>query len=159
MNKIGETAIKTYRHAAQTTSKITREIKLKAQMADKKSQIQEIYEEIGKRVYEKHILKEKLDIQLDFKEDCAILDTLANDVENIRIEILNLNNLQQCSKCHYEIDLEFHYCPNCGKEQQLSEGIKQNDRHAKIDTTNEADTILKKTNNLKNINNETNKKK
>lgn len=39
MNKLSKTAMKTYRNAAEATNRITREIKLKANMADNKSQI------------------------------------------------------------------------------------------------------------------------
>ena len=63
MNKLSKTAMQTYRNAAEATNRITREIKLKANMADNKSQINDLYEKIGKKVYEKYLLK---DILTDF---------------------------------------------------------------------------------------------
>lgn len=144
MSKIGKTAMKTYRCAAEGAGRIAREIKLRAQMSENKSQIQEIYETIGKQVYEKYLLQEALDIQTDFKDDCAMIDVLANEVEDIRMEILNLKDLKQCPNCHYEIELEYHYCPNCGYEQELTQEAKQNDGPATIETIDETDSSLKK---------------
>lgn len=144
MSKIGQTAMKTCRYAAKTTGKIAREIKLKAQMADNKSQIKELYEDIGRRVYENHIVEKEIDEQLDFKKDCEIIDKLANEIEDIRMQILNLKDLKQCPNCYYEIDLEFHYCPNCGKEQELQEEDKQNDGPATIETLDNIESSLKR---------------
>ncbi|MCI9178161.1 MAG: hypothetical protein HFJ28_06415 [Clostridia bacterium] len=144
ISKIGETAVRTYRCAAKEASKIAREIKLKSQMAEDKEQIQSLYETIGKNVYEKYLLKETLDIQTDYVEDCAMIDVLANEIEEIRMELLNLKNLKQCPNCHYEIELDFIYCPNCGKEQEEKEQIQQNKQKATIETTDSEDSILKK---------------
>lgn len=118
MNKLSQKAIQTYRSAAEMTNRITCEIKLKANMADHKSQINDLYEQMGKKVYEKYLLKEEINMQSDFENDCNMMDVLANEVEDIRMQLLSLKDLKQCPKCHYEIDLEFHYCPNCGLEQE-----------------------------------------
>lgn len=156
MSKLSKTAAKTYRYAAETTGKIAKEFKLKSQMAENKSQIQELYENIGKQVYEKYLLKEELDIQIDFEEDCSMIDILANEIEDIRMELLNLKDLKQCPNCHYEIDLEYHYCPNCGEIQELSKEAKQNDGPATIVTTDEQDATLERKSHMQNrINQET----
>lgn len=150
MSKLSKTAVRTYRYAAEATGKIAKEFKLKSQMAENKSQIQEIYEDIGKQVYEKYLLKETLDIQTDFEEDCSMIDILANEVEDIRMELLNLKDLKQCPKCHYEIDLEYHYCPNCGKTQELSNEATQNDGPATLVTTDEQDVTLERKGHMEN---------
>lgn len=142
MSKIGETAAKTYKYAAKATEKITTQIKLKAQMAENKTEIKEIYENIGKKVYEKYLLKEE--IKTDFIDDCSMIDALANEVEEIRMELLNIRNLKQCSNCHYEIGLDYHYCPNCGKEQELTKEQKQNDGPATIETIDNQDAVFTK---------------
>ena len=53
ISNISKGAYNTYKYAAESAGKIAREIKLKAQMADNKSQIKELYQDIGKNVYEK----------------------------------------------------------------------------------------------------------
>lgn len=144
VKRIGRTAARTYCCMAEKTGKIAREMKLKSQMASNKAQIRELYEDIGKNVYEKHLLNENVNIKEECKDDCAMIDALANEIEDLRMEILNLNNLKQCPVCHYEIELDFTYCPNCGRKQVQTEESKQNDGPATIETTDKEDNILKK---------------
>lgn len=147
MNKLSKTAMQTYRNAAEATNRITREIKLKANMADNKSQIRDLYEKIGKKVYEKYLLQESINIQENFGNDCSMIDVLANEVEDFRMQLLNLKDLKQCKNCHSEIDLEFRYCPNCGFEQQETEEIIKNTAKSTLETTDEEDSVLTNSNN------------
>ncbi len=144
ISNISKGAYNTYKYAAESAGKIAREIKLKAQMADNKSQIKELYQDIGKNVYEKYLLKEKIDIDSDFATDCSMIDILAGEIEEIRMEILSLKQLKQCPKCNYEIELDYHYCPNCGTEQELSKEDKENDGPATLETTDNIDRTLKR---------------
>ena len=119
MNKIGEKAIQTYYHAAEKTGKIAREIKLKANMAENKSKVKELYEEIGKEIYQQYVLKEDLEMKKPMiEQNCSMIAILADEIEEYRMELLKLKDLKQCENCHYEIDVDFHYCPNCGCEQK-----------------------------------------
>lgn len=145
MNKISKKAMDTYQIAAKATSKVAKEFKLKAQMAENKRKIQELYEDIGKTLYEKYVLKEEINIERDLLNNCSMIDILADEVEDIRMELLRLKNLKQCSNCHYEIYYDFHYCPNCGQvQEEQSEKAKYNDGPATIVTTDEEDRNLKK---------------
>ncbi len=154
INNISKGALNTYKYAAESAGKIAREIKLKAQMANNKSQIKELYEDIGKNVYEKYLLKENIDIDSDFACDCSMIDVLAGEIEEMRMEILSLKELKQCPNCNYEIELDYHYCPNCGCEQDLTEEDMKNDGPATIETTDNIDKTLKRKDNS---NNETKK--
>lgn len=148
MNTISKKAIDTYNVAAKATGKLTKELKLKAQMSDNKRKILELYEDIGKTVYEKYLLKEEINVDRDLLNNCAMIDVLADEVEDIRMELLKLKDLKQCPECHYEIYYDFHYCPNCGfiqDEQNVSDQAKQNDGPATIVTTDESDEELKQT--------------
>ena len=127
INKISKKAIQTYRQAAETTGNFAHKIRLKAVMADNKSQIEDLYKEIGKKVYEKYTLKEKIDIDQDFIKEISIINILAEEIEEIRMEILDLKDLKQCKNCYCEIYSEFKYCPNCGKKQEEIEHISEND--------------------------------
>ena len=154
INNISKGALNTYKYATESAGKIAREIKLKAQMANNKSQIKELYEDIGKNVYEKYLLKENIDIDSDFACDCSMIDVLAGEIEEMRMEILSLKELKQCPNCNYEIELDYHYCPNCGCEQDLTEEDMKNDGPATIETTDNIDKTLKRKDNS---NNETKK--
>ncbi len=119
MNKIGEKAIQTYYHAAEKTGKIAREIKLKASMTENKTKVKELYEEIGKEIYQQYVLKEDISMKKEIiQQNCSMIAILADEIEEYRMELLKLKDLKQCEHCHYEIDVDFHYCPNCGYEQK-----------------------------------------
>ena len=146
MYKISKKAVDTYHAASKQAGKVAKEFKLKAQMTENKGKIQEFYEDIGKTVYEKYILKEESNIERDLINKCGMIDTLAEGTESIRMELLKLKDLKQCPQCHYEIYYDFHYCPNCGciqNEQNQSEDCKQNDGPATIVTTDAEDRNLK----------------
>ncbi len=145
MDRIGKKAIYTYNIASKATGKFAKEIKLKSQMANNKNKIQELYEDIGKTVYEKYLLKEEINVDRDLLNNCAMIDVLADETEDIRMELLKLKDLKQCPQCHYEIYYDFHYCPNCGSVQDNNnEENEPNDGPATIVTTDEEDKKLKR---------------
>ena len=119
-DKLGEKATKTYKYTTEKTSKIAKEAKLKMAMNEHKDNIEEIYTEIGKKVYQNHISTEDVDvdISLELEEYCIQIDELSDRIEEERKEILKLKNKKQCDNCYYEIQSDYNYCPNCGKEQE-----------------------------------------
>lgn len=102
----------------ETTGKIAKETKLKLKISENKGKIEEIYEEIGKKVYEKHIREEKIDITSELLEELSKLDELSKETEEARLEILKLNQKRLCSKCSAEIEAEALFCPKCGEKQK-----------------------------------------
>ena len=106
------------RKTSETTGKIARETKLKMKMNENKGKITDIYEEIGKKVYEKHVREENIDIKADLEEECKKLDELSKEIEEARIEILKLNQKKLCSKCSAEIENGALFCPKCGEKQE-----------------------------------------
>ena len=66
--KIGKKASETYKSAAEKTSKVASETKLKMKIGDCNSQIKDLYKEIGKKVYEKIEVNGKSE-KTDFIED------------------------------------------------------------------------------------------
>lgn len=106
------------RKTSETTGKIARETKLKMKINENKGKITDIYEEIGKKVYEKHLREENIDIKADLEEECKKLDELSKEIEEARIEILKLNQKKLCSKCSAEIENGALFCPKCGEKQE-----------------------------------------
>ena len=98
----------------EATSKITKETKLKLKMNDNKNKISDLYEEIGKKVYEKHVREENINIKEELKEQCEKIDALSKEIEEARKEILKLNKKRQCPKCYAEIEEEALFCSKCG---------------------------------------------
>ena len=144
IDKIGKKAADTYHHAAKATGKLAREIKLKTMLSENKAKVTELYENIGKNVYEKYLLEEQIEIQNELLHDCTMIDIIASEVEDIRMELLKLRDLKQCPYCHYEIDLEYSFCPNCGKEQKAAPENQTATSSATILTTDEQDSNLTK---------------
>lgn len=111
--------------ASETTSKIKNETKLKMKINENKGKITDLYEEIGKKVYEKHLREENINISEELNEECAKLDVLAKEIEEARLEILKLNKKKICSNCSTEIDTSAQFCSKCGQKQMLEEPAKE----------------------------------
>ena len=117
-DKIGKKASEAYKVTADKTGKIAKETKLKMQMSELKSQVNDIYKEIGKKVYEKHIREENIDIKTELEEECTKIDVLSAEIESKLKECLDLKDRKQCQKCFKEIEKTMKFCPECGTKQE-----------------------------------------
>lgn len=117
IDKLKEMGSETYKYTTEKTSKIAKEAKLKMKISQNKSQIEDIYEEIGKAIYQEHIREEKTDIKEVVCEYCKKIDNFSNEIEKIREELLNLNDKKKCDVCAKEMDIEAKFCPYCGQKQ------------------------------------------
>lgn len=116
-NKLGNMASETYKYTADKTNKLAKEAKTKIKMNEYKSQIEEIYEEIGEIVYQKHVREEDINIKEDLQEYCKKIDELSEKVKECRMDLLNLKDKKQCMLCYTEIEKDAKFCPKCGNEQ------------------------------------------
>lgn len=144
-DELGKQASKTYKYATEKTSKLAREAKLKMQMNEHKGQIEDLYQQIGRRMYENHIRKDEIDIDIEaeVEEYFVQIDELCDRIEEDRKEILTLREKKQCPNCFCEIELDYNYCPNCGDEQKedyiqdydIEENIEQDeeDKNTNVD--------------------------
>ena len=66
-DKLGKKASQAAKVTADKTGKIAKETKLKFKIGELKTQINDIYEEIGKKVYEKHVREEDISIKKDLE--------------------------------------------------------------------------------------------
>lgn len=120
-DKITKTASETYKYTTEKTSKLAKEVKLKSMMNQDKEKISEIYEQIGKKVYESHIREHKEEALEEIEELCKKIDAYSNEIEFTRMELLKLKDLKQCPNCSYEIALNYNFCPNCGEKQEKND--------------------------------------
>lgn len=102
---------------SKTTTKIAREAKLKMKINENKGKIKDLYEELGRKVYENHVREENVDISEFINDDCSKIDVLSKEIEDARKEILVLNNKKMCKKCFAEIEKDSIFCPKCGEKQ------------------------------------------
>ena len=91
-DKLGKKASEAYKVTADKTGKIAKEAKLKMKMADLKGQANDIYMEIGKKVYEKHVKEETLDIKKELEEECTKLDVISDEIDSILKECIDLKD-------------------------------------------------------------------
>ena len=82
-----------------------------------KSDIKDIYQEIGEAVYQKYVKDEDLDMKY-LEDKCKEIQELSDKIVACKDEILTLKEKRQCKNCYEEIEINANYCPNCGYEQE-----------------------------------------
>lgn len=154
-DKLGKKASEAYRVTADKTGKIAKETKLKIKIGDLKSKINDIYEEIGKIVYEKHVKKEEIDIEKDLIEQCTNIDVMSDEIEALLKECLELKDKKQCTKCFTEIEKDAKFCPHCGMKQEenkvgTQEELKKENQNEvqKENEVDEKEEVMKKNENI-----------
>lgn len=120
-NKLGQKASEAYKVTADKTGKLAKEAKIRMKMGELKSEISNIYEEIGKTVYENHVKNEKNDITNELEEQCTKIDLLSDEIESYLKECLELKDKRQCQNCYTEIEKNTKFCPECGAKQEIIE--------------------------------------
>ena len=117
-DKLGKKATEAYKVTADKTGKIAKETKLKFKIGELRTQISDMYEEIGKKVYEKHVREENdICIKKDLEEQCTKIDVLSDEIDGLLKQCLELKNKKQCPKCYKEIEKDDKFCSNCGEKQ------------------------------------------
>ena len=115
--KLGKKATETFNSAAEKTNKIASETKIKLKINDCKSKIKDVYQDIGKIVYQKFVLDGKLDVKEDIEEQLSKIYELTNQIEEYEKQILDLSDMKQCVNCKNKIEKNAKFCPECGTEQ------------------------------------------
>lgn len=118
---IGKKASEAYKITADKTGKLAKETRLKLGMGEIKAKTNEIYQEIGKKVYEKHVREENISIKDELEEECTKLDVLSDEMDSLLKQCLELRDKKQCPSCFTEIDKDMNFCPNCGAKQEKEE--------------------------------------
>ena len=80
-DKLGKKASEAYKMTADKTGKIAKETKIKFKIGELRTQVNDVYEEIGKKVYEKHVLEGKISIENEIEEYCTKLDVLSDELK------------------------------------------------------------------------------
>lgn len=117
-DNLSKKATETYKNTTEKTNKIAKEMKLKAAISDRKTKIQNMYTEIGKKVYEKHIREENIDIEAELADEYGQIDALSKEIEDMNTEIRALKDIRLCKTCAAEIAFEAKFCPKCGAAQE-----------------------------------------
>ena len=119
--KLGKKATETFNSAAEKTNKIANEAKLRIKINDCKSKIKDVYQDIGKVVYQKFVLDGQLEVKEDIQEQLSKIKEYTDKIEEYEKQILELTNLKQCANCKNKIEKNAKFCPECGAEQPEEE--------------------------------------
>ena len=117
-NKLGKKASEAYKVTADKTGKLAKEAKLRMKIGDLKNEITDVYEEIGKIIYENHVREQKQDITKDIEEKCTKIDCFSDEIEDLLKQCLELKDKKQCPNCYVQIEKEVKFCPECGTKQE-----------------------------------------
>lgn len=134
-DKLGKKASEAYKITADKTGKLAKEAKLRLKIGDLKSQINDIYEEIGKKVYQNHVDSSTIDLKKEIEESCTKIDMLSEEIEMKLKECLELKDKKQCPNCFTEMDKDMKFCPECGAKQEIfeAEEIEKSEDAEKIE--------------------------
>ncbi|MBO5477438.1 MAG: zinc ribbon domain-containing protein [Clostridia bacterium] len=114
--KVGDTATDAYNTVADKSGKLIEETKLKISISEKQTDIDEIYEEIGKAVYNAY--KSGEDVGKEFTKQAKKIDKLNEEIAEMNKKILYNKGLRTCESCAEVIPLDSKFCINCGKKQK-----------------------------------------
>ena len=146
-DNLGKKASAAYDATAEKTGKLAKEAKLKMKINENKSDINDLYKEIGRKVYEKHVREENIEIKTELEEECTKIDVLSAEIETCLKSILELKDKKQCEKCHAEIDLNNNFCPKCGAKQPgtkvlNAEVVKQDLANSEVEPDNQEEARI-----------------
>ena len=129
---VGKTASDTYNTVADKSGKVIEDAKLKLAIAEKEEEINEIYAQMGKAVYDSY--KEGEDVGKAFTKESKAIDKKIAEIDEMNKKILYNKSLRICHECNEVISIENVYCPNCGTKQKtikFKEDKKENKEEAK----------------------------
>ena len=157
-DKLGKKATEAYKITADKTGKIAKETKLKLKISELRRNVEDVYEEIGKKVYESHIREEdfaKEEIKQEIEGLCVKIDVLSDEIEDLLEQCLELRDKKQCKNCFVEMDKEYKYCPNCGVKQDKEKDfeIDENEGNEEDKEEQENETWEKDEDNKENLEN------
>ncbi len=112
-DKLSKKASETYKVTAEKTTKIAKETKLKLEISNYKSNMEDIYKIVGKKIYQKYAAQEEMQLE-DIQDELNKLDTISEKIDIANKEIMSLKDKIKCQNCNYEMSEEYEYCPKCG---------------------------------------------
>ena len=128
--KVGDTASNTYNTVADKSGKLIEETKLKIAISDKQADIAEIYEDIGKSIYDSY--KNGEDVGKDFLKLVKKIDKINEEIEDMNTKILYNKGLRVCAECGETIALDSKFCIKCGTKQKAFK-LKEEKKNDKKD--------------------------
>ena len=125
---VGKTATDTYNTVADKSGKFIADTKLKLSISDKETDIEKVFEDMGRTVYDSY--KSGEDVGKVFTKECKKIDKMKKEIDEMNKTILYNKGLRTCEKCGEVIPTESTFCANCGQKQKAIK-IKEESKEEK----------------------------
>lgn len=133
--KVTDVATDTYKTVADKSGKLLEEAKSKIAISGKEADVEEIYQNIGKTVYDMYAKGE--DVGKVFTKECKNVDKIKSEIEEMNQKVMYNKKLRVCGNCSEVISIDSVFCSNCGHKQKV---IKEKKEEVKKDNVKESDT-------------------
>lgn len=114
MDKLSKAISQSMNEISKKSSEIIEINKMNMSISKREREIQELYEELGRHVYE-HLQGGNYISKLDLESYISKIEFLKKDIQTLEKLVLSIQNIKHCPKCKVEFDEDIAYCPLCGK--------------------------------------------
>ena len=97
-DKLGKKATQTYKKTKEKATNISEELKLRGKLSEKKEQLNEIYAQMGKFIYNEIMANVEI-AKEDVLDSCDKVSNLLRDIETLEDQILKIKKMKRCVKC------------------------------------------------------------
>lgn len=105
----------TAKAAAKKSSEVVEVTKLNMSIGTEEDKIKKAYTEIGKSVYE--VFTKGEEVNEAFKAQCELISTYEDNINEMKVKILDLKALKVCAACGAEMENGILFCSKCGAKQ------------------------------------------
>lgn len=122
-SKLSKKATETYQFTKEKATSISEELKIKGKINDLKQDVEELYLNIGKKVYTE--LKDgKTVAEEEILEKCEQISKANDEISKLKDKLLSIKKVKNCPSCGAKLEFDDLYCSKCGKEQPKVENIE-----------------------------------
>lgn len=134
-SKAKDGASKLAKEVAKRTSNAITLTKLSFSINETQNKIKDIYTEIGKTLYEKHLDGEDFE---EFADEISQIDKLIVELDTLNDKSAELKNSLKCSACGTFNPHTSEYCSKCGAPLENAEVVENDD----VDIDDDDDEVI-----------------
>lgn len=122
-SKVFDEATKIAKQVADKTGVVVTQTKISFAIGETKSKMDEIYAEIGKKVYKKHT--EGTDLCECMTDEFEKLDELQSELEDLNEKLAEVKETVKCKSCGENNPKTASYCVKCGESLKKDENAAE----------------------------------
>lgn len=112
----GEFAVKTANSAGKKANEMFNVSKHNLAIFDLNTEVDTLYKEIGKMIYQSHCNEDTSAEEL--QEKLEELDGKMQEIEDLRAKIDELRDTKECKSCGTKMEKDAQFCKNCGAKME-----------------------------------------